>query len=413
MVRFIGMIAVGCALALGAAAQAENWPQWMGPDRNGVSDEAISTAWPAAGPPVRWSAAVGVGYAGPAVVGDRLYLFHRVGDEDRLESRSADTGKAIWSDAAPARYVDRMGHNSGPRAVPTVAGGRVFAHGSDGFLRCVEASGGKRLWSVDTAERFGTEDGFFGRVCSPLVEGDRVILNVGGREGAGIVAFDVKDGTVVWKSTDHEAGYASPVAATIGGRRYVFVFTRAGVVALNPADGSVYFQKRYRARAHASVNAATPLVLGDKLFVSASYNVGAGLWQIGDGEPQVIWSADDVLSNQYATSVHRDGFLYGFDGRSATGFRLRCVGAATGKVCWTVDPFPEGSLILAGDHLLILTAAGELIAAPASPEGFKPAARASILGNETRAQPALAGGFYYARGPKKLIAIDLRPKPKP
>jgi outer membrane protein assembly factor BamB len=275
-------------------------------------------------------------------------------------------------------------------------------------------SGGRRVWQVDTKEQFHADKGFFGMVCSPLVEGDAVILNVGGTrgkgDGAGVAAFDKTDGHVLWQATKHEAGYSSPVGATIGGKRYVFSLTRAGLVCLEPASGHELWELPFRARMNASVNAATPVVVDDLIFISASYGVGGALLKFDEKKPAEVWANDDSLSAHYATPVYRDRHLYGFHGRQEQGCDLRCVEMKTGKVKWSENGFGAGSVILAGGELLILHEKGELIRAAATPDGFKATSRVAILGAEVRAYPALAGGLYFARDKEKLVCIDLRAK---
>jgi len=368
----------------------------------------VVDTFPAGGPPVVWTKRVGQGFAGPVVAGDRLVLFHRVGDEAVVECLDAAGGAAKWSAKYPTNYRDDFGFDEGPRATPAVAGGRVFTFGAEGVLACWNLADGAKQWSADTKAAFHADKGFFGVACSPLVEGELVILNVGGKDGAGVVAFGVNDGKVRWKATNDEAGYASPVAATIGGRRYVLSFNREGLVGLDPADGAERFRFHWRSRSHASVNAATPLVVGDRVFLSASYGTGAVLLSLAGGTPKEIWSGDDVLSNHYATSVQREGFLYGFDGRQEQTPRLRCVEWATGKVRWTEENFGAGTLLLAADRLVILTEKGEVILAPAKPDAFKPTARARVLKSVCRAHPALAGGLLYARDQDTMVCVDLR-----
>ncbi|CAA9436741.1 MAG: hypothetical protein AVDCRST_MAG64-3843, partial [uncultured Phycisphaerae bacterium] len=313
------------------------------------------------------------------------------------------------ADDGPATYRDDFGFDEGPRATPVVAEGRLYTFGAQGVLTCRDAATGKPVWSVDTAAKFGAAKGFFGMACSPLVEGDAVILTLGGRGGAGVVAFDRKTGQVRWQATDHEASYASPVAATVRGKRRVFALTGTGLAVLDPAGGAVVAQFPWRPPVRTSVSAATPLVIGDAVFLSASYGAGAVLLNIaGDGRLEPAWSGDESLSNHYSTSVHHAGHLYGFHGRQEQGASLRCVELATGKVRWDEEGFGAGSLLVAGDRLLTLTEKGQLVVAPATPDGFKPAAKAQVLPFESRAHPALAGGRLYARGPKKLVCVDLR-----
>ncbi|PYI81569.1 MAG: hypothetical protein DME26_19775 [Verrucomicrobia bacterium] len=240
------------------------------------------------------------------------------------------------------------------------------------------------------------------------MEGSVLLLNIGGHEGAGIVGFDKKTGKVLWKTSQDEASYSSPVVASIGGRRYALFLTRNYLTALEPATGKIFFEFPWRPQIQASVSAATPLVIDDTIFISASYGAGAALLRFREAGPEKIWSGDGILSNHYATCVHHAGYLYGFDGRQEQGCNLRCIESKTGKVKWSKDQFGAGTITLVNDALLILTEKGELIRAPASPVEFKLNARAQILPFKVRAYPALADGLFYARSEDKLICVDLR-----
>lgn len=397
------------AVLLGASsAAASDWPQFLGPTRDSVTRDPVAATFAAGGPPVVWKRTVGQGFSGPVVSGANAVLFHRVGGEAIVECMDAATGKPKWSAKYATDYRDDFGFDEGPRSTPGIDGDRVFTLGAEGVLACWKMTDGAKLWSVDTRANFLADKGFFGVACSPLVDGDLVIANVGGRDGAGVVAFDKTSGKVRWKATNDEAGYASPVAATLNGKRYVLSFTREGLVGLGPADGTVRFQFPWRSRSNATVNAATPLVVEDTVFLSASYGTGAVLLRIAGDKPQELWSGDDILSNHYATSVHRDGFLYGFDGRQEQTPRLRCVELASGKVKWSEEDFGAGTLMIAGNQLVILTEKGDVVIAPASPQAFKPTARARVLASDCRAHPALAGGLLYARDKDTMACIDLR-----
>jgi len=227
-----------------------------------------------------------------------------------------------------------------------------------------------------------------------------------------IVSFNKADGKVLWKATDDEASYSSPVAATVNGRRYAFFLTRGGLAAADPVSGKIGFQFPFRPPIRTSVSAATPLVVEDSVFISTAYGTGALLLRIKEAGPEKVWSADGVLSNHYATSVHHNGFLYGIHGRTDPGFEppasLRCVELMTGEVKWRQESFGAATITLAGNQLLILTEKGELIRAPASPDGFKPSVRAQVVPTQVRAHPALADGFFYARSKDKLVCLDLR-----
>lgn len=396
-------------ISLTAPALASDWPQFLGPTRNGTyPDHDLVDAFPPNGPKILWTKDIGQGFSGPVVSGGKLVLFHRLGDKETVECLDATTGKRSWTSDYPTHYQDDFGFDEGPRATPTIVDGKIYTFGAEGMLNCWDLATGKNLWRVDTKDQFTAAKGFFGLACSPLVEGDAVIVNIGGGKGAGVVAFDKTSGKPIWKATDDEASYSSPVAATFDGKRYVLVFNRDGLVALDPKNGNVFFHFHWRSRTRESVNAATPLVIGDDVFLSASYGTGAALLRFKESGPEPIWSGDDILSNHYATSVYHGGFLFGYDGRQEMTPRLRCVELKTGKVRWSQDDFGAGTLMLAGDRLLILTEKGELILAPASPNGFTPISRAQILPFNSRAYPALANGLYYARSKDKLVCADLR-----
>jgi len=401
--------AVAAALAATVVTQAANdWPQYLGPSRNGIYEgPALADTWGANGPKVVWRKQVGQGFAGPAVVGNRVILFHRVGNEEVVESLDAATGNSMWRYAYPTRYRDDFGFDEGPRAVPVVADGVIYTFGAEGQLHAVDLAKGTRLWSEDTMKRFGVPKGFFGAAGSPLVEGGRVIANVGG-DKAGIVAFEAKTGKVLWSATDDDASYSSGVAATIGGHRLGVFLTRDSLVGLDPASGMVQFQRRWRARIAASVNAATPIIVGDEIFVSAQYGPGAGVLRVNGSQLTDVWTSDDVLSNHYATSVFYNGYLYGFHGRQEFGPSFRAVEFETGTVKWSQEQFRAGSVLLAGDRLLITREGGELILASASPQAFKPIARAQILQGVVRPYPALADGLLYVRNENTLVCLDLR-----
>ena len=408
------LAAMGWAMAPGV--QGADWPQWMGPQRDGSTQEKVRTGWAAEGPRVAWSVVVGRGYSGPVISGGRLVLHHRKGDEDVVECWDATRGgESSWRRVRPATYRDDFGFDDGPRATPAVVDGRVYVFGAEGTLACVGLDQGEVLWSVSVVERFGAEKGFFGFACSPLVVGGRVMLNVGGPRNSGVVAMDAGTGKIVWQATGHEAGYASPVLAGSGETASVVFFTREGLVQVGLGSGRVEIEHPWRSRQGASVNAATPLLVGNRVFLTASYGTGAVLLERPGPEAtgasgkgvRVVWSGDDRLSSHYASVVHREGFVYGFHGRQESGALLRCVELATGKVRWTAEPMGSGTLILAGDRLLVLTERGELCVVPATADGFRVEARAQVLGTGVRAAGALAGGRYYARDGRRMVCLEL------
>jgi outer membrane protein assembly factor BamB len=392
---------------------ASDWPQFLGPQRNGSSDgDDLANEWPATGPQVIWQKPVGHGFSGPVVVNHKLVVFQRQADQEMVTCFDSRTGAQNWNFAYPTTYQDDFGFDDGPRATPCISEGRVYTFGAQGMLHCLEFATGKRLWSKDLKSEFQAGNGFFGMACSPVVEGNGVILNIGGAKAAGIVAFEKNSGKLLWKASEDEASYSSPVAATIGGRRYVLFFTRNGFIGVDPVEGSVCFQYPWHSRNRMSVNAATPLIVGDNIFLSACYGTGAILLRLQQQGAEKIWSEDDLLSNHYATSVELNGFLYGIHGRTDPGFspppKLRCVELKTKKVCWETDSIGAASVTRAGNRLLILTEKGELVMAGATPEKFQQKCRAQILSSEVRPFPALADGFFYARSKDQLICVNLR-----
>lgn len=396
-------------LAIGSTVgSADDWPQFLGPGRNGVSSETnLSFAWGQDGPPRLWQRDVGEGYSGPVTAGERLVLFHRVGDQEVVECLQATTGKSLWKFAYTTDYEDQLGKGNGPRSTPTIAGKHVVALGAGGWLHCVDLEKGTKLWGRNINVDYQVPVSFFGVGTSPLVDGNRVLINVGGRN-AGIVAFDLLTGKELWKATTDGASYASPVMAKTGTTREAVFFTRHGPAILDPATGEVRFQTRWRARYDASVNAATPLVIGDQLFFSTSYETGALLLRRRKDGADKVWSNDESMSNHYNTCVYHRGHLYGLDGRQERGPDFRCVNLEIARVKWNQPRFGCGCLILVDGHVIVLTEKGELVAVEATPDSYKEKARARVLDDgPCRAHPALANGRLFARDQKRLVCWKL------
>ena len=394
------------------SADASDWPQWLGPRHDGSSPDAqLAKAWPKEGPPVLWKRSVGQGFAGPAVSSERLILFHRLEDQAVVECLNARTGSPMWTNKYPTNFRDTFGFDDGPRATPAIAEGRVFTYGAEGRLSCWKLETGEALWSVDAAREFKSAQGFFGRASSPLADGNRVIIMPGGRDGAGVVALEAASGKVLWQVSGDEASYASPTLATIHGSPVLLTLSREALLALRPTDGQLIFRHPWRPRESSSVSAATPVVVEDLIFLSACYGAVPSLLRFKETGPETVWSDADALANHYATSLHHAGFLYGWHGRQEQGCELRCVELKTGKVRWSEPGLKAGSVILSGDELLVLTERGLLLRALATPDGFKPTARAQVLPGEVRAWPALADGRLFARSRSQFVCLDLRQGP--
>jgi outer membrane protein assembly factor BamB len=406
------LVSLGVVLLLQAilpTLPAADWPQFLGPTRDGVSTETtLGLPWPKDGPRVLWQRQVGAGFSGPVVAGDRLILFHRVDDDELIECLHPVTGKTLWKFAYPTHYRDDFGFDAGPRSTPAIDGKLVFTLGAEGTLTCVDLETGQKCWQRATSEDYKVRKGFFGVATSPLVEENLLLINLGGREEkAGIVAFDKHTGKEAWRATDHEASYSSPTVATINGERHALFFTREGLMSLDPLTGKERFSKHWRARIAASVNAATPLVLDGHVFISSSYNTGAALFRVRKDDVEVAWSGDESLSCHYNTPVRAGDFLFGLDGRQESGVELRCVEWKTGKVRWGQPHLGCSVLVRVGDQILALTERGELVLFDASADAYRERARAATLSKPTRAAFALSNGRLFARDEKKLVCVDL------
>ena len=401
------IICLGIWLGLSQAAVAGDWPQILGPTRDGkAAGERLGKTWPKAGPTVVWQRPVGHGYAGLAVAKGRAVLYHRVGNEALVEAIDARTGKPLWKKSFPTSYQTSIAPDDGPRCVPLVHKDRVYLFGADGDLHCLRLDSGEVVWSRDADKQFKAPLGYFGAGSTPIIDADKLLVNIGGPM-AGIVAFSLADGKTAWTATSDQASYSSPIAATIDGKRHAIFITRLNVVSVDPATGEVRFDFPFGMRGP-TVNAAMPLLLGSDLFVSASYGVGARLVNIAGDKPQELWSDDDIMSSQYTTCVESRGTLYGIHGRQDQGVaKLRAFDPKTKKVHWTQEGFGTANLILADDKLLIMKTDGELILADASPEAFRPLASNKVFEDVVQALPALADGLLYVRDSRTLKCLDL------
>jgi outer membrane protein assembly factor BamB len=290
-----------------------------------------------------------------------------------------------------------------------VAEGAVFALGAAGDLHCVDLATGNKRWSRSLFADYGGEEGYFGAGSTPLLLGGKLLVNVGGR-GAGIVALEPASGKTAWQASEEGASYSAPTSMKMNGKETAIFVTRLNCVLADPVSGRVTKLFSFGMRGP-TVNAATPLIVGDKVFVTASYGVGAALARIDASGSKEIWSNDDTLSSQYATPVERDGFLYGIHGREDIGVaELRCIEAATGKVRWAKTGYGVAHLILAGDKLLIQKTDGQITLAAADPTQYRELAAARVARQPTRALPALANGRLYVRtgsGGGELLCLDV------
>ncbi len=336
------ILAVAAAVALlSAPGAAADWPQFRGPDRDGISAETgLLSSWPEGGPKELWRVPLGEGYSALAVVGGRIYTLYADGDDELAVCLAAADGKEIWRYRLGDNWKDMMGN--GPRSTPTVVDGTVYVLGAHATLAALDAATGAERWRQDLTRTVGARPPTWGVSTSPLVEGELLILDAGGRGGHSIVALDRHSGELVWHAESDKAGYAAPLPVTVDGRRQVVMFTGTQVVGVDPADGRVLWKRPWKTSY--DVNAATPVFIPpNRLFVASGYSTGGALFELeaDGGATRVtrLWSNRN-MRNQFSSSVYHDGHLYGFD--NAT---LKCLDARTGEERWAVrEGFGHGSL---------------------------------------------------------------------
>lgn len=357
----------GAATAGASKRKGEDWPIFLGPHGTGISDETgLLDSWPEDGPKVIWDKRIGTGYSAPSVRGEKLVVHHRQRDLDIIECVRADDGAAIWKYEYDTDFSDPYGYNNGPRCSPLLTETLCYTFGAQGKLVCLNLEKGELVWERNTSADWKVPDQFFGAGCTPILEGDSLIVLVGGQPNSGVVAFDAATGKTKWESvgkdtwdgmkTDDPANpvvewsnnemlvsYSSPIAATIHGQRHLFCLMRQGLVSLDPETGRVRFKYWFRSRTHESVNAARPVIIDDKIFLSAAYETGMALLKVNpDGDSyEVVWRNKRGLSTHWSTAIHRDGCLYGFTGRHEKEGKLQCIEVASGDLLWETTGYDK------------------------------------------------------------------------
>ncbi|MEA2560428.1 MAG: outer membrane protein assembly factor BamB [Acidobacteriota bacterium] len=390
-------LTLALSLVAGVVAAAD-WPQFRGPNRDGISPEpAVLKSWPANGPKVLWKVPIGEGYAQVVSSKGRLFTFSGQGSDEIAAALDAATGKQIWRVRIDSKYED--GQGNGPRSTPTVDGDLVYVLSPRGKLAALKTANGQVAWQHDLRTEYGANPPGWGISTSPLVEGNLLVVNVGGSGNKSIIAFDKTNGKPVWTSQSDGAGYSAPIAITVRGVRQVIVFTADGIVSVSPEDGRLFWRTSWKTEY--DVNAATPIFFPpDKLFVSSGYGTGSALLQINRTNVAEVWRSRG-MKNQFSSSVLHNGILYGFDDST-----FKAIDAATGNERWKQRGFGHGSLILAGGHLIVLSDRGKLALVEATPEEYRELGNAQVLEGKCWTSPSLADGRLYVRNEEQLIAFD-------
>ncbi len=435
-------------------AQTHDWTSFLGPTHNGISTETkLLKNFPKTGLKAVWELSKGIGYASPGIQGDYLVYPHRVKNEVIVECLHPATGKKYWEHRYETEYQDRYGYGSGPRASPVIDGDFVYILGVEGQFACLELKTGRVTWQRQINQEFKVPQDFFGTVGTPLLMGDVLILNVGAPGGPCVVGFDKHTGKVVWRAGEKWGpSYASPIPGVIHGQPRAFVFAggdsqppTGGLLSINPANGKVDFEYPWRSKKYESVNASCPVVLGNSVFISATYRAGSTLLKIGsDFKPTPAWSlrdtehneTDDAVGLHWNTAVHHDGYFYAFDGRNEPDASMVCFSAKDGKVAWRKIPEWQDKITLNGEtraidmstlrgnllrvdgRFLCLGEYGHLLWLDLTPQGYKELDRTMLfLARDTWALPVLSRGLLYisqnnpdiaTKKGARLVCYDLR-----
>ena len=421
------LVTAACVLTAAWSGFAADWPQVLGPQRDGQANQETVKPWQGE-LKIQWSYDCGAGYAGVAVANNRVLVWHRDGDREHLDCLRSEDGSRIWRQSFDAYYRGGVDPDVGPRCVPVVVGETVIAYGASGDLHAVSLADGKTKWTRGLKADYSADDGYFGAGSTPLVltdaeladgtaskekaSGGLVVTEVGGRRGAGLVAVDLLTGKTRWSALDSEAAYASPVKITIDGKLYIAALMRLSLAIVEPQSGKVQQEIPFGRRGP-TVNAATPLIDGQQVFLTASYGIGCKMLKLTSKGHESLWKDSEVISSQYVTPVKVGDYLYAITGREDMGVPgLCCVQWKSGKQQWIESNYGTAHLIAVGDQVLSQNVDGKLDLISATPDSLKVLASSSLPEGTYRSLPALANGVVYARRsqtPKssQILAIKL------
>ena len=392
---------------------AESWPNWLGPNYSGALEDVLISI-PSGNKEYGqvWSQKVGDGWSAPVVANGRVILHDRSEETERVHCMEVHSGRQLWTYSFSSNYRDDFGMSDGPRSTPAIALGVVVTHSPSGVVYGIRLSDGKLIWKRDLVQDFQSPKGFFGRCSSPLIIKEKVIFAVGGSK-AGLVPLSLHDGTTYWKSNPREAAYASCIPYEAEEGTLVLSFLRDGFLVVDAESGEEKFFSQFKSPINASVNAATPLVIGQKVFVSACYEVGAALWKFDSKQIMkkgvnldLVWKHQRIMDCHFSTPVEYKGYLFGFHGRQERGSWLRCIEVASGEIKWEYKGLGCGNLLRLGDKLVVLSESGELLILQASPDSFEVLFRQQVLGS-CRAHFAYYKGFIFLRDSRRISCLRI------
>jgi outer membrane protein assembly factor BamB len=440
---FVGSLALLAAARGGSAARGDDWPQWLGPQRDGVWRETgIVATLPPRGPKTRWRTPIAGGYAGPAVAGGRVYLTDRLlpvelpqvsrpglsPGKERVLCLEEATGQIVWKYEYDCTY--KVGYPAGPRATPIVRGGKVYTLGAMGRLLCLKAATGKVVWQKDFPEDYHARVPMWGFSANPLLDGDRLICIVGGEDSVA-VTFQQNTGKELWRALSaREPGYCPPVIFHVGGVRQLIIWHPEAVNSLHPETGEVYWSQPFQVRS--GITLATPRLAGDLLFVSCFYN-GPMMLKLDSQQPraEVLWKGNsnseqprltDSLHSLMCTPFIKDGYLYGV----CTYGQLRCIEARTGRRVWEtlqatgsqqepVERWANAFIVAQADRFFLFNEKGDLIIARLTAAGYEEISRAHVIEPTNRmpgrpvvwCHPAFANRSMYVRNDREIVCLSL------
>jgi len=426
--RISGIAGVGSVLAgllLSQCTVSAGWPWYRGPLNNGHAQEGIARSWPSQGPEVLWKVPSKGGFSSFAVGGGMAFCLELQEVEgvsqEVLVCREAERGKRLWEQPLGPIKLDPPGRGGndgakgnaegdGPRSTPSIDGNHVYTLSSRLVLQCFEASTGNEVWKRDLLRENAGRNINWGNAASPLVDGDLVFV-AGGGPGQSLLAFDKQSGQARWKAFDETMTHATPVPAVIHGKRQVIFFVNSGLLSVDPATGIELWRYPFPFRIS---TAASPVVAGDIVYCSAGYAVGAGAARISrEGE---VWKAEEIyrfpgdkpLANHWSTPVLVGDYLYGmFQFKEYSEGPMKCVDVRTGEVKWEKAGFGPGNVIAAGNTLVALSDAGEIVLVDATPTAYTELSRAEVLKGKCWTTPVVAGGRIYARSTEEAVCLDV------